>query len=223
MKPRSRTLFSVLATSILAGAPAAVAGSGDAVPDDSMPAIRHALEIAVAGTSSMPIGDVGGGMGDAGDVVGPGGELVLELGFRITPHFAVSAYGTVHGFSDGTGHGTDPDIGGGTAGLEVAFHTRPDVAVDPWISVGSGVRWLTIDDGGRSTLVGAELARLQLGVDFRMTENFALGPVLAASASMYQAQHTPMTNGYEAIADKGITWTFSAGVFGRFDAFGSRH
>lgn len=226
MTPRSFTLISLLSTSILAGAPAAARAEepAAAVHGDTMPAIRNALEIAVVGTTTMPIGDVGGGMGDAGDVVGPGGELEVQLGFRITPHLTVGAYGTVHGFSDGTGHGSDPDIGGGTAGVEIDFHTRPHATVDPWLSLGAGVRWLQLDDAGQSTtMIGTELARLQLGVDFRMSEDFALGPVIGASASMYQAQRTPMTSDYEAIDDPGLTWTFAAGVFGRFDAFGSRN
>lgn len=208
--------------SILTLSSIAHADSDDAVAAHAMPAISGALELAFGGTSTMSVGEVGGGMADAADLIGPGGALELQIGYRLTPALAIGAYGTLQPFSDGSGHESDPDSQGGAIGIEADYHTSPRSDVDPWISVGTGVRWLRVDDDGRSTLIGAELARLQVGADFRVTESVALGPVLGVSASYYEAQNTPMSSGYEELADKGVHWTLSAGVAVRFNAFGSR-
>lgn len=188
--------------------------------DDTMPAIKGGLEISLAASTAQTVGEIGGGM-NADDTIGSAGELDLQIGYRVSPHLAIGFYATAQAFAEGSAP-YERDVYTGSSGIEADFHFRPDRAVDPWVSIGSGVRALLIDaDDGKSILVGAEVARLQLGTDFRLDENFALGPVIGASATLYGAQKAPMQN-FEELEGKGINWTLSAGIAGRFNAFGSR-
>lgn len=103
------------------------------------------------------------------------------------------------------------------------FHFRPRTTIDPWVGVGGGVAAILVEeDDGHSLAIGVELARVQAGIDFRVSEDFSLGPVVGASAQLFGAQRTPMQD-FSEIDDKGIQWTFSAGVGGRFNAFGTRN
>ncbi len=164
-------------------------------------------------------GDIGGGM-DADDVIGSAGQFDLEIGSRLTPHLSLAFYSNIQPFARVN---TDArTLYTGSAGAVAALHLRPSSAVDPWISLGSGVRGLLIEnDDGTSITVGAELARVQLGTDFRLNEDVAIGPVIGASASLYGAAKPPMQE-FAELSDKGINWTFTAGVAGRFNAFGTR-
>jgi hypothetical protein len=223
MNNRTLTIISLVSTSILVGTSAsALAESPNMVRKDAMPAIRGGLEIAMAATTSMSVGDIGGDMADAEDLIGTAGEIELHVGHRVTPNLMLGFYGTAQGLSEGSAD-SDRDIWGGTAGLEASFHARPYNKIDPWISVGSGLRglWIQEPGPGDSVLVGLELARVQLGTDFRVNEDFAVSPVISASASMFGAHKTP-TMDFDEISGKGVTWTFSAGLAGRFNAFGSR-
>ncbi|HEY5920882.1 MAG TPA: hypothetical protein VIV11_04390 [Kofleriaceae bacterium] len=214
------TLF--LSTSVLISATsAALAETSNTLRTDAMPAIDGGLEIAVVASSTASVGEIGGDMADAQDLLGLAGGVELHVGHRLTPNLAVGFYSTAQGLSEGSA-ANGRDIYGGTAGLEANFHARPAHAVDPWISIGSGLRGLWIQDETDSVLIGVELMRLQLGVDFRLNPDFSVGPVIGASTSFYAAQRLPMQE-FEEIDDKGINWTVTAGVMARFNTFGTRN
>lgn len=156
----------------------------------------------------------------AGDLIGTGSHVELAIGGRITPHFALSFYADAQGLN--TGSSKNRDVYAGTAGVLASFHYAPRRAVDPWVGIGAGVSSILVDTSdGISLAVGAELARVQLGLDVRINEDLAIGPVIGASASLYGAQRDPMHDFVE-LDDKGIAWTLSAGIAARFNAFGSR-
>lgn len=223
MTNRTITLVSLFSTATLV----AMAGSALAETrqeaairkhriDDTMPAVKPGLELVFAANTAQTVGDIGGGM-NADDVIGAAGEVDIQIGYRVTPHLALGFYATGQALTEGT---ADPahDVYTGSSGLEADFHFQPYHAVDPWISIGSGVRALVIDSArGTEVLVGAELARLQLGADFRLQDNFSLGPVIGASATLYGARKDAMAEKFEELEGKGINWTLSAGIAGRFN------
>jgi hypothetical protein len=184
----------------------------------AMRAVDGGLELGLSTGSATTVGDVGDNM-DAGDLIGTAAQLELQVGTRLTPQFGLAFY--ANGQALTTGSTRSRDVYTGAAGIAATFHVRPHHTIDPWISVGTGLRALMIDDDGLSLGVGVELARIQLGTDFRITEDFALGPVIGASASLYGAIRTPERD-FEELDNKGINWTLSAGVAGRFNAFGKR-
>jgi hypothetical protein len=78
------------------------------------------------------------------------------------------------------------------------------------------------DEGKATSLQGLELARLQVGVDYRVSEDIAISPVIGASLSTFISEDSPMTTEYTEIDDKDVAITGFAGIAGRFDFGGTR-
>src|SRR5215468_5652530 len=195
--------------------PADTADSGHAVaavPD-------RTFEVAVATGYAQGGGKLGGGLHNLEDVAGPGGAVEVDLGYRIIPQLTVGAYGAFSKSQHGDLIDSNTGVLGATAGVQAAWHFRPHVSIDPWVSLGGGWRALWLDPGaGKVTsLQGFDLARLQLGVDYRVTKEIAISPVIGGSVSMFVSQDSPMTTRYTEIADKQVNFTGFVGLSGRFD------
>jgi hypothetical protein len=190
----------------------------DGTFDRPMQPVRNALEIAIGGGYTGAYGATGVGV-DAQDVAGPGGHAELQLAYRISPRFSIGVRGTLENYANGDMLSGGNDVAGASIGLVSTYHLRPTRSVDPWISMGGGTRWLELDDrnGNTSTLRGFDLARLQVGVDYRLAKNVAITPYIGGTATLYTDHDTSMTNGYREIDSKEVSWTFSGGLLGRFD------
>jgi hypothetical protein len=138
--------------------------------------------------------------------------------------FAVGAYGSFSKYSTGGAVGGNSDVLGASAGIQAAAHLRPERSVDPWASIGTGWRglWLSPDAGKNTSLQGLELARLQIGVDYRVSEDVSISPVVGGSLNMYLSEDSPMTTKYTEISDKKVNFMGFAGLAGRFDIGGKR-
>ncbi len=187
-----------------------------AVPD-------RTFEIAVATGYAQGGGKLGGQLGSLEDVAGPGAAVEVDVGARIIPELAVGVYGTLAKSQHGDRIDSSTDVLGASAGVQAAWHFRPHVSIDPWVSLGAGWRalWLAPDAGKVTSLQGVDLARLSLGVDYRVTKEIAIAPVIGASASMFVSQDSPMTASYTEIADKKVNFTGFVGLSGRFDFLGT--
>jgi hypothetical protein len=192
--------------------------------DHEVAPVRNAFEIGVATGYAQGGGKLGGNAGSLEDVAGPGGTVEIDLGYRIIPQLSVGAYGTFATFQKGDSVVGDTNVLGATAGVQAAWHFRPDRSVDPWVSLGSGWRglWLDQDNTKTTSLQGLELARLQIGADYRVSKDIAIAPVVGGSLSMFVSQDTPMTTDYDEIQGKKVNFTGFAGLSGRFDLGGSR-
>ena len=186
----------------------------------AMPAISNALEIAIGGGYMRSAGDIGNNMAAVDELTEDGGGADVSIGYRMTPNLAIGVYGTLSGYDVGTKALPTTDLAiGATLGVKADWHFRPTMQVDPWVSIGAGWRglWLGNDDETERALHGIEMTRVQIGVDYRVTPTFALAPYLGASATMFLAEDTMATNGYDAIASNDVNWSFTAGLLGRFD------
>jgi hypothetical protein len=226
MKNNSMIAISLLTTSIIVGATGvAMAEPTDSLSKGAMPAVQSALEIGFSGGYSQGVGDIAPGMGKVEDLAGAGGGAELQIGYRINPNLAIAAYGGISAYS--TGDSLDEaknDVGAFTTGLKADWHFMPASSVDPWVSLGGGVRWLGVDEHSANDhmLLGLDLARLQAGVDYRVTPTLSIGPVISATATTFIREDNSMTSGYEKINDdRDVNFNFSAGLMGRFDAFAS--
>jgi hypothetical protein len=192
--------------------------------DHHVGAPSNAIELSVGVGYSQGGGKLGGNMPDLDDVAGPGGALELDLGYRFTPSFSLGAYGTLGLYDRGDSVASDTNIIGASAGIQAAWHFRPDRSVDPWVRLGTGWKgiWLDPDEGKATSLQGLELARLQVGVDYRVSEDIAISPVIGASLSTFISEDSPMTTEYTEIDDKDVAITGFAGIAGRFDFGGTR-
>jgi len=122
----------------------------------------------------------------------------VDLGYRVMPELFVGLYGQ-YGFGfpgDTFGNRCDanPDASCWASmlrlGLEVHYHPVPRSVANPWVGLGLGYEWLTIgieqsDDELSLTVHGFELLNLQAGLDFKVTDNFYLGPALTFSLGQY--------------------------------------
>jgi hypothetical protein len=192
--------------------------------DRDVPAVKNAFEIGIATGYSQGGGKLGGNMGSLEDVSGPGGAVELDLGYRVLPHLSIGAYGTFSKYQHGDDLDASTDVLGATAGLQAVAHLRPERSVDPWISLGTGWKglWLDPSDGKTTSLQGLELARLQIGVDYRLSKDVAIAPVIGGSLSTFLSQDSPMTEDLTELSDKKVSFTGFAGISGRFDLGGSR-
>jgi hypothetical protein len=199
--------------------PADTAGLGHAVaavPD-------RTFEVAVGTGYAQGGGKLGGTLGSLEDVAGPGAAVEVDLGYRIIPQLTVGVYGTLAKSQHGDLIDSNTDVLGATAGVQAAWHFRPHVSIDPWVSLGGGWHGLWLDPaaGKVTSLQGLDLARLQLGVDYRVSKEIAIAPVIGGSVSMFVSQDSPMTTGYTEISDKKVNFTGFVGLSGRFDFGGT--
>lgn len=214
--------LSLVSTSILlATAATALAQPTETSVQRTMPAVHNALELTIATAYSQGTGDLGGDLGAVKDVAGAGGGFEAGIGWRITPNLMIGAYTNLLGFTDSGDSNSDAVTL--AAGLKADWHFMPAAALDPWVSLGTGVKFLGIENGDTDRgLTGLELAKLQVGVDYRVSPGFAIGPVIGASAAMFNNYYDDVeSDDAMEINDREVNWTFSAGVMGRFDAFGT--
>jgi hypothetical protein len=136
--------------------------------------------------------------------------LLVDLGAKLGPSFYLGAYlglslgsegadTRVEKACDDDGNGNRVGCSSSTlrAGLALRYSFAPAARANPWIGYGFG--WTqaeqSIDDElnnrRESTSVsGLELARLALGVDFRLSHAFGLGPELVGAFGRYSSTTT---------------------------------
>jgi hypothetical protein len=133
--------------------------------------------------------------------------LWLDVGYRLTPHVTVGAYGMFGVvlpkraddndlLGGGCPEGVDCSAYGARFGVQASYAFLPRGSANPWLGIGLGYEWITSHIQGeplgfridsQTSYGGFELLQLQGGVDFRLTERFAAGPYVSASALTYQS------------------------------------
>jgi outer membrane protein W len=189
---------------------------------EQTPTVSNALELGVAAGYAQGVGDIAKGRGTVQDLSGPGGAFEVDVGYRLSPQFMIGVYGTGAQFAKGDSLADGTDVRSVTAGVQANYHFRPNYTVDPWVGLGSGWRglWLSPDAGKDTSMQGWELARLQVGADYRISPEVAITPVLGADLSMYLTENGPGLSGYTNISDPRVNVAFFAGIGARFDVLG---
>ena len=192
--------------------------------DHAVAPVQNAFEIGVGAGYTQGGGKLGGNLGSLEDVAGPGGSVEIDLGYRLIPELSLGVYGTLSTAQRGDNLVGDNDVLGATAGIQAAYHFRPDRSIDPWVSLGTGWKGLWIDpaNGKTTSLQGLELARVQVGADYRLSKDISIAPVIGGSLDMFISQDSPMTTDLTEIQDKKVNVSGYAGISGRFDLGGSR-
>jgi hypothetical protein len=195
----------------------------DARFDHPVAPVTSAFELGLGTGYAQGAGKLGGTMGNLEQIAGPGGLVEVDLGYRIIPQLSVGAYGTFSKFERGDDVVGNANVLGATAGVQAVWHVRADRSVDPWVSLGAGWKalWVNPVNSASTSLQGLELARLQLGVDYRVSRDLAIAPVVGGSLSMFISQENEMSNSLTEIQDKKVNVTGFAGLAGRFDLGGS--
>jgi hypothetical protein len=190
---------------------------------EQTPAVSNALELGVGAGYAQGVGDIAKGRPNTvQDFSGPGGAVEIDVGYRFSPNFMLGVYGTGAQYARGDALVDGTAVRSATAGVQANWHFRPGYTVDPWIGLATGWRglWMTPDTGKTTTLHGLELARLQVGADYRLTPEVAISPVLGADMSTYLTENNPSLSGFTNITDPRVNFGFFAGIMGRFDVLG---
>jgi outer membrane protein W len=143
---------------------------------------------------SVPFGDFGGA-GLRHDVAHQF-PIGLDLGYMVTQHLLVGVYGQYGPGVPGDEEPSDGTNSDTTVGVQAQYHFTTTQRVDPWLGLGIGYEFLhehypSSDDEATLELRGFELAKLQAGIDFKISRAFALGPF--ASCSFGKFTHYAIT------------------------------
>ena len=93
---------------------------------------------------------------------------------------------------------------------------------DPWVGAGSGWRgyWAVDDEAGTSTLLGVDVARLQVGVDYHLNRRMTISPTIGVSISEFVSQREAGEASFHDVIDPRPTTFLFIGTAGRFDIGG---
>jgi hypothetical protein len=195
-----------------------VNNAGDEKSRDLPPA-THAVELTVGTGYAQGFGDVGSGVPKLTDMGQAGGAVQVGVGYRLIPQLTLGVYGAGAMFSRSDQIDTSSNLYSASAGVQADWHFLPSRhEFDPWVSLGAGWRgyWINADQGTTS-LHGLQLAKLQVGVDYRVAPAISISPVVGADMSMFLTESTPGSNGYRNIANPNVNTFLFAGLMGRFD------
>jgi hypothetical protein len=183
----------------------------------------NAWEIGLGVGYSQGVGDIGGNSPTLTDLTHGGGEVQLNLGYRINPNWLVGIYGTGGKYSLGNLTPSNSDVWSATAGVQANYHVLPGNQWDPWVGLGAGWRghWIS-KPGSTDSRHGLDIARLQVGVDYRVSPEFSVSPYVGASATMFLSESLAQQSGFANVHDPNVNLFFAGGLMGRFDILGSR-
>ena len=183
--------------------------------------VERALEITLGAGYAQGFGDIGASQRSLTDLSSAGGEVTLGIGYRIDKNLLVGAYGS--GSKYATADLTSgADIWSATAGVQANYHFLPDNEWDPWLGLASGWRGHWVKSGsGTDSRHGWDIARLQLGVDYRVSPQFALSPYAGAGVTTFFTQQLAAEQSFSNIHSPDANVWVMAGLQGRFDLFGS--
>jgi Outer membrane protein beta-barrel domain len=219
--------ISIVAAFLAAAAqPALAQESGDisaVVPRRAAGGPANAWEFGLGLGYTQGVGDVGSSSPTLTDIAHAGGEVQLSIGYRINPHWLVGLYGTGGKYTLGSGTPDGSDVWSATAGVQANYHFMPDQDWDPWVGLGAGWRgqWVS-KPVGTDIRHGLELARVQVGLDYRVSPEFSVSPYLGASASMFLTQELAQETTWSNVHDPNVNFFFMGGIMGRFDIMGSK-
>jgi len=178
---------------------------------------RGALEVQLSGGYQQGVGSIGGEFGShVQDVAGVGAGADIGVGYRLSPRWMIGGYANGAWY---TGKNDTTSLHSYTIGAQGQLHLRARRAIDPWIGIGVGYRTFSFTPGGQSTSThqAIELPRFLLGVDYRVSYLFSVGPFLGAGISLFLDEPRP---GHPEWTSSTIASFISLGVSARFDLFG---
>ncbi len=179
----------------------------------------HAVELTVGTGYEQGFGKFSSGQPSLTDIGTAGGAVQLGVGYRIIPQLTLGLYGSGAMFGRADQVDSSTKLYSAAAGVQTDWHFLPGGhELDPWISLSSGWRGYWINQNtGNASAQGMEIAKLQVGLDYRVAQAVALSPVIGADLSTFFTESTPQSNGFASISSPQVNTFIFAGVIGRFD------
>lgn len=179
----------------------------------------HAVELTIGTGYSQGFGNVASGQPTLTDMATAGGAVQLGVGYRLFPELTLGVYGSGAMFGRGDQVDTSAKLYTAAAGVQADWHFLPARhEVDPWVSLGGGWRgyWNAMDQG-TSSMQGLELAKVQVGVDYRIAPAVSISPVIGADMSVFLTQQAAGQNAWTNINSPNVNTFVFGGLLGRFD------
>jgi hypothetical protein len=193
-----------------------VGGVTSAQDSQELAPAARGLELSLGFGYGKGVGPVGAGVPTVQRLGDGGGTATLDFGWRLDPRWMLGAYGEFGVAAGNVGEIAD-SAKIAAAGIQGQFHMMPERRYDPWIGLGFGWRGYWADtDGGTYGLQGLDLARLRLGVDYRLSPGVAMGPVFGVTVTQFLSAKPSGSPGYSDVNDRKINTFFFGGLAGRF-------
>jgi hypothetical protein len=195
------------------------AQSSQGASERSLAPATNAVELTIGTGYEQGFGDIASAQPSLTDIAQAGGAVQAGVGYRLIPQLTLGVYGTGGMFARGDAVDHSANLYTATAGVQADWHFLPRGQVfDPWVSLGTGWRgyWVHADQGTTS-LQGMELAKLQVGLDYRVDQAVAIGPVVGVDLSTFFTQSTPAHSAFTDISNPNVNTFLFAGLQGRFD------
>jgi hypothetical protein len=179
----------------------------------------HAVELTIGTGYAQGFGNVGTGQVALTDISTAGGAVQIGVGYRVIPRLTLGVYGSGALFGRGSQVDSSANLYTATGGVQADWHFLPERSeIDPWVSLGSGWRGFWNDTNqGTASMQGLEVAKLQLGVDYRINSAVAISPVVGADMSVFLTQRAAGESTWRNIESPTINTFLFGGVLGRFD------
>jgi hypothetical protein len=184
----------------------------------SVAAPSRALELGIAGGYDQGVGALGGAFHpNVQDVAGVGAGADVTVGYRFSPHASLGVFGSGALY---TAIQPSSDTKSVAAGLRGTWHFRPFRSADPWLSVGAGYRvfWNALPGQPGTVHNAIQAIQLGLGVDYRLSAEFGIGPYISSDLSIFFREARPGLPSTSVSA--AISSFVSAGISARFDLLG---
>ena len=190
----------------------------EASEKDFTPA-THAVELTIGTGYEQGVGKFSSDHPSLTDIGEAGGAVQVGVGYRIIPQLTLGLYASGAMFGRGGQVDSSAKLYSSAAGIQTDWHFLPGGhELDPWVSLSSGWWGYWIDQNeGKTSVQGMELAKLQVGVDYRIDRAVSISPVLGADLSAFFSQSTPESGGFRNISNPQVNTFVFAGMMGRFD------
>jgi hypothetical protein len=195
------------------------AQSSQGSSERSLAPVNNAVELTIGTGYEQGFGNIASAQPSLTDIAQAGGAVQAGIGYRLIPQLTLGIYGTGGMFGRGDAVDHSANLYTATAGVQADWHFLPrGIAFDPWLSLGTGWRgyWVHADQGTTS-LQGMELAKLQVGLDYRVDQAVAIGPLVGVDVSTFFTQSTPASSSFSNISNPNVNTFLFAGLQGRFD------
>ncbi len=196
----------------------AFATAGIALAQEVAPPPNNSIELSLGLGYGQGLGPVGSEVPRLQEFGNAGSTLQLDMGWRIDPNFMVGGYGEASLFDGGSllssDHATTL-----AAGIQGQYHVMPGRKYDPWVGVGFGWRgyWASRSNIGTHKLQGLDLARVRVGLDYRVSPTVAVGPVFGITLTDFLSEKRPGASGYADTNDRKLNTFVFGGLAGRFN------
>jgi hypothetical protein len=183
-------------------------------------AAGRSVELTIQTGYAQGFGGAGRGLPSLGNMATAGGAVEVGAGYRLIPQLTLGVYasGGIFGRGDQVDGSTNRSTA--TAGFEADWHFAPAGSrTDPWVSLGGGWRgwWLHEDGAGTTAMHGWEIAKLQVGVDFRIDRAIAVSPMVGIDLNTFFTESSPASGGWRNVSNPNVNTFLFAGMQGRFD------